>query len=80
MLLGLDLGTTNVKAVVVSSSGELRGRGQCAIGLFHVENGGVEQDLEEIWAAAVSAVQQAVRTAGSAAIRRVSGRRYECLF
>ena len=36
MLLGLDLGTTNVKAVVTDFGGRQRGEGSCAAHLFQL--------------------------------------------
>ena len=42
MLLGLDLGTTNVKALVTDSKGRRLGEGSRAVQLFHVGNGGAE--------------------------------------
>jgi sugar (pentulose or hexulose) kinase len=71
MLLGLDLGTSNVKALVTSEAGEVLGQGSSPVRLFHVPNGGVEQDLEEIWAATVSAIQQALVATDAARIRAV---------
>jgi xylulokinase len=61
MLLGLDLGTTNVKAVVTDSDGQIRGQASMPVTLFHVGAGGVEQDIEEIWSATIGAVRQATR-------------------
>jgi xylulokinase len=61
MLLGLDLGTTNVKAVVAELDGQIRGQASMPVALFHVGAGGVEQDIEEIWSATVAAVRQATR-------------------
>ena len=71
MLLGLDLGTSNVKALVASPSGEALGQGAAPVRLFHVGTGGVEQDLEEIWSATLSAIKQALRAVNSADIRAV---------
>src|SRR5437899_538735 len=62
MYLGLDLGTTNVKAVVASERGKILGEGSKPVKVFHVQQGGVEQDIEEIWSAAVSAIRQATGT------------------
>src|ERR1051325_4502453 len=59
VLLGIDLGTTNVKALVTSRSGEPLAQSACPVALHHVADGGVEQDLEEIWKATLSAIQQA---------------------
>jgi len=61
MLLGLDLGTTNVKAVVADLDGQICGQASMAVTLFHVGAGGVEQDLEEIWSATIEAVRQATQ-------------------
>lgn len=61
MLLGLDLGTTNVKAVVTDLDGRICGQASTPVTLFHVGAGGVEQDLEEIWAATLEAVRQATQ-------------------
>ena len=59
MLLGLDLGTTNVKALVVERDGGIAARGSAPVGLIHVGADGVEQDIEEIWSATLSAIAQA---------------------
>lgn len=61
MLLGLDLGTTNIKALVATQSGRWLNQGACPVRLFHVGDGRVEQDLEEIWTATLSAIRAAVR-------------------
>ncbi len=58
MLLGLDLGTTNVKALLVSLDGHVLAEGSAPVGLYHRE-GGVEQDVEEIWQATLSAIRRA---------------------
>src|SRR6266568_4865826 len=71
MFLGLDLGTTNVKALVVSDSGKALGEGSSPVQLFHVENGGVEQDIEEIWAATIGAIRQAASGIKVAEIRAI---------
>ena len=49
MLLGLDLGTTNIKALVTDLSGKCLARGASPVRLLHRGPDGVEQDLEEIW-------------------------------
>ncbi len=61
MLLGLDLGTTNVKALVTDRAGRPLARGSSPVRLFHLGDGGVEQDIEEIGRAAIAAIRQAVR-------------------
>ena len=71
MLLGIDLGTTNVKALVTDFAGRQLGEGSCAVHLFQIGNGGVEQDLEEIWRATVAAVRAAVKSVDALAIKAV---------
>ena len=60
MLLALDLGTSHVKALVTDAGGRPLGRGSCPVPLFRLPGGGVEQDLEEIWQAALGAMGQAL--------------------
>ncbi len=71
MLLGLDLGTTNVKALVTDRRGIPLARGSCPVQLFPLPEGGVEQDLEEIWRATLSAIQQAVSSVDGVRIKAV---------
>jgi sugar (pentulose or hexulose) kinase len=61
MFAGLDLGTTNVKALLCDERGKVRGRGAAPVRLLHVEGGGVEQEIEEIRRAAVEAAVAALR-------------------
>ena len=69
--LGLDLGTTNVKAVVVGDDGAVAARGAAPVGLIHVDGGGVEQDIEEIFAATVAAIRAAGRSADLSGVEAV---------
>ena len=72
MLLGLDLGTTNVKALVTDRAGQPLARGSCPVQLFRLADGGVEQDIEEIWRATLAAIQQALRAVDPARVSRPS--------
>ncbi len=56
MFLGLDLGTTNVKVLLVEKNGGIVARASAPVQLFHVEDGGVEQDIEDIFAAVLTAI------------------------
>lgn len=58
MLLGLDLGTTNVKALLVTPAGRVVARARLPVHLTHVGADGVEQDIEEIWDATLDAIAQ----------------------
>ncbi len=71
MFLGLDLGTTNVKALVTDSKGRRLGEGSRAVQLFHVGNGGVEQDIEQIWQATLAAIKAAVGSVDAAKIQAI---------
>jgi sugar (pentulose or hexulose) kinase len=61
LLLGLDLGTTNVKAVVVRPDGTIVARGSAPVQTWHIGEDGVEQDIEDIWSALLAAVAEAGR-------------------
>jgi len=71
MLLGLDLGTTNVKALLMRPDGSVLARGAAGVGLRHRPEGGIEQDIEEIWRATLEAIRLAGRDAELAGVRAV---------
>ncbi len=71
MFLGLDLGTTNVKALVTDSNGRRLGESSRVVQLFHVGNGGVEQNIEEIWQATLAAIKAAVGSVDAAKIQAI---------
>ena len=58
MLLGLDLGTTNVKALVTDHAGRCLARATSPIQLQYVGEGGVEQDIQEIETATRAVLRQ----------------------
>ena len=69
LYLGLDVGTTNVKAVVLDASGAIRASGSAAVPVHLVGTIGVEQDIGEIRDAVASALAEAVRGCGPEAAR-----------
>lgn len=69
--LGLDLGTTNIKALVTDYEGRRIAEASCPIQLHHVGNGGVEQDIEEIWQATLTVMRKAARSGGATKIRAI---------
>ncbi len=71
MWLGLDLGTTNIKALIVGDDGTIRSRGSVAVALKHTDDGGIEQNLDEIWRSTLSAIWLAGRGADLGAVRAV---------
>lgn len=60
MFLGIDLGTTNVKALVVDSGGAIVARGSAGVLRSTTPHGGVEQDIDQIWEATCQAIREAV--------------------
>jgi xylulokinase len=71
MYLGLDLGTTHVKAAVVDRQRRVVGTGSVAVDRFHTPDGGVEQDIEQIWTATCAAICRAVKGVGPAVVQSV---------
>lgn len=57
MLLGLDLGTTAVKALAVDPHGLVIARESAPVPIVHLGDGGVEQDIDDIWAAVLAALE-----------------------
>ena len=71
MYLGFDLGTTNVKAVVVDRDGRIVGTGSAPVDRFATPDGGIEQDIEQIWDATCAVIRQATGGLDPAAIQAV---------
>ncbi len=55
-ILAIDQGTTNSKAVLVSTDGTVLARGSAAVGIEHPRPGWVEQDPMRIWASVCEAI------------------------
>jgi len=62
-LLGIDLGTSSVKAVVIDERTQLLGIGSQEYPIHVPQPGYAEQDPEDWWKASVTAVQQALAQA-----------------
>ena len=71
MYLGLDLGTTNVKVLAVDGDGRTMGEGSAPVPRVTTPEGGVEQDIDEIWDATLTAMRQATGRLDAAAIRAI---------
>lgn len=56
MILALDQGTTNTKALLCTSDGTVLGQGAAAVGIAFPAPGWVEQDAAEIWSSTCAAV------------------------
>jgi xylulokinase len=72
LFLGIDLGTTNIKALLVDRSGKSVSEGSAAAKIHFSPGGAVEQDIEQIWQATLDAMAEAVRKAGGGS-RRIAG-------
>ena len=59
-LLGIDLGTSRVKVILVDESGEIHGQGSEGYPLLTSQPGWVEQDPQAWWTATIKAVRQAL--------------------
>jgi sugar (pentulose or hexulose) kinase len=71
MFLGLDLGTTNVKALVSEASGKVVSRASAPVKVSHVGRDGVEQDIEDIWSAARQAMREVAARADTSKVQSV---------
>ncbi|QDC09343.1 glycerol kinase [Oceanicola sp. D3] len=56
VVLAIDEGTTNSKAVLVSEAGEILASGSAPVPTEHPRSGWVQQDANEIWAATQKAI------------------------
>lgn len=64
-VLGIDLGTSSVKVVIVAREGrEILGKGSAPYPIEHPEPGAAEQDPERWWAATIDAVRNSLAEAG----------------
>jgi xylulokinase len=65
-LLGVDLGTTGIKAAICSPQGDVLGESYLEYPLLRPSPGVVEQDADEWWALTQKAIRQAISSAGVA--------------
>lgn len=64
LVLAVDLGTTNAKAVLTTLAGAVVARGSCPLGISFPAPRWVEQDADEIWSATLAAVRSCLDAAG----------------
>jgi xylulokinase len=70
-LLGIDIGTGSVKALVMDERGRTLGRGSAEHALRHPQPGWAEQDPDEWWRGTVGAVRAAMAEAGAVDIAAI---------
>ena len=66
--LGIDLGTTNIKAQIVDEAGRILSSGASPVGIDYSADGAAEQDVEEIWRATLAALKQASASGAGARV------------
>lgn len=71
-VLSIDQGTTNTKAVLVTTTGQVSGVGSAPVGVTTPRPGWVEQDAERIWSSVMTATERAVRHSPDLAISAVA--------
>ena len=64
-LLGLDVGTSSSKAIVLSGGGRELARGRIEYSLSHLAGGRVELDLAVVWEAVTTLIRQVTAQAGA---------------
>jgi glycerol kinase len=57
VILAIDEGTTNSKAVLVNTTGEIIASGSAPVPIEHPKAGWVQQDANEIWSATMTAIK-----------------------
>ena len=63
-VLTIDLGTSGPKAAVVSRTGRIAGSAQARLALRFTDDGGVEQDPEEVWSTCLDSATRALAASG----------------
>lgn len=61
-ILAIDQGTTNSKAVMVSTDGEILSRGVSAVGIEHPQPGWVEQSPSRLWESVLEAISACLQS------------------
>jgi sugar (pentulose or hexulose) kinase len=71
LLLGIDPGTTYVEALISEMEGKIVSAASAPVPIRFTQAGGVEQDIEEIWGAAVAAVSGAASRVDAGRVRAI---------
>ncbi len=66
LFIGLDLGTTNIKAVVVADDGTIVSSGSAPCSIRYGSDGAAEQDIDDIWQGTRAALSRAAEGASAA--------------
>src|SRR5260370_42517653 len=77
LFLGLDVGTQSLRAALFDRSGNCRSFGTAPLDTIHPQPAWAEQDANQWWRAACSAVPQALAKAGAKSVQ-VAGIGLDC--
>lgn len=77
LLLGIDVGTSSVKAVLIDLQGTIQATGQAEYPLHHIRPAWVEQDPEDWWKGTCKAIKEALAKVSNGA-ERVLGLAVSC--
>jgi len=72
-LLGMDIGTTNIKAIVINSAGQIQAKASRKISLIMPAPQYVEQDAEQWWNCAVEVFKELRSKTGSTVMDNIRG-------
>lgn len=72
MILAIDQGTTNTKAILVSAEGDIRAEGSVRMSLAFPAAGWVESDGRAIWQSVQAATERCLERAGDATVVAVA--------
>lgn len=72
-LLGIDIGTSSVKAVIINYNGKICGNGQMGYDIHSPRTGWAEQDPRTWWKSLVSAVKDACAKASMTGLYKITG-------
>ena len=72
-LLGMDIGTTNIKAIIIDAKGRILAKASRKLSLIMPAPQYVEQDADEWWSSAVQIFQELRSKTGSAVMDNIRG-------
>ena len=64
LILGLDVGTSSARAIIVDLTGQIHGKAQTKLTTSHASPGRAEQDPVEVWTCVERTIADALTSAG----------------
>jgi len=72
VILSIDQGTTNTKALLVNTDGRIISRGSCPVNIRYPQPGWVEQDPVDIWESVRKSASECISAAGDVKILAIA--------